>query len=129
MNVCYHHMHIRTDEEAAKTGIMAYDYLLNMPLMSLTLERVNTLQAERDSKDNELGKHMSCSRQRVAHVYVRVCICFAYYSYTYIPRVFLHTSCMHCACVREGTYMFCIREHLRIHVGIYVSTPTHIYRV
>ncbi len=34
------------DDEEAKTGITAYDYLLNMPLMSLTLERVNTLQAE-----------------------------------------------------------------------------------
>jgi len=43
------------EEEAAKTGITAYDYLLNMPLMSLTLERVNNLQAERDTKDNELG--------------------------------------------------------------------------
>lgn len=43
------------DEEEAKTGITAYDYLLNMPIMSLTLERVNTLQAERDSKDQELG--------------------------------------------------------------------------
>jgi DNA topoisomerase-2 len=34
------------DDEEAKTGITAYDYLLNMPLMSLTLERVNNLQVE-----------------------------------------------------------------------------------
>ena len=51
------------DEEEAKTGITAYDYLLNMPIMSLTLERVNTLQAERDSKDQELGALRSTSSQ------------------------------------------------------------------
>jgi DNA topoisomerase-2 len=43
------------DAEQAKTGITAYDYLLNMPIMSLTLERVKNLQADRDEKDAELG--------------------------------------------------------------------------
>ena len=33
-------------EEDANTGITSYDYLLNMPIMSLTLERVNNLQVE-----------------------------------------------------------------------------------
>ena len=42
------------EDEHKAPGITAYDYLLNMPLMSLTLERVNTLQvhtlqAERDN--------------------------------------------------------------------------------
>lgn len=76
------------DEEEAKTGITAYDYLLNMPIMSLTLERVNTLQAERDSKDQELGALRSASFQPALSIPASLI------SYTKCPPFAMPSRCL-----------------------------------
>ena len=40
--------------EEADEGKKTYDYLLSMPILSLTLERVRQLQSDRDTKKQEL---------------------------------------------------------------------------
>ncbi|EKX38687.1 hypothetical protein GUITHDRAFT_158481 [Guillardia theta CCMP2712] len=42
------------EQQEGKGSSGGYDYLLNMPILSLTLERVKHLQEERDGKANEL---------------------------------------------------------------------------